>query len=160
MLLKTQLRRPAFWIQGGIIGALYVALTLSFAAIGYGPIQFRISEALTILPFFAPSAVPGLFIGCAISNLFGGFGLPDVIFGSLATLLAAICTYKIKNQWLAPLPSVLINALVIGGMLSVIEGLPFFYTALTVGAGQTVACYALGLPLLLLLKRYQTTLFR
>lgn len=148
-----------YLVQGAIIAALYTALTLILAPISFGPLQCRVAEALTILPFFTPAAVPGLFIGCAISNVFGGFGLPDIIFGSIATLAAAYCTYKIKNKWLAPLPSVIINALVIGIMLSVMLELPPIITILEVGVGQILACYGIGLPLLLVLQKYGKKVF-
>ena len=96
--------------QSGIIAAAYAALTLLFYPLSYGLSQLRVSEGLCILPYFTPAAVPGLFLGCIVANIFGGFGLLDIVCGSLATLIAAYATYKIKNKWLAPLPAVLANA--------------------------------------------------
>lgn len=99
--------KPATWsgdrvlyiVQAGIIAAVYVVLTVVFAPFGFGEIQVRISEALTILPFFLPAAVPGLFIGCIIGNTLGGAVLPDILFGSLATLIGAVLTYLIGRRY-------------------------------------------------------------
>ena len=89
--------------RGALIGALYAVLTIGLAPISYGPVQFRVSEALTLLPFYLPEAIPGLFAGCVFANFFGGFGLPDMVFGSLATLIAAILSRKSGNIYLAAL---------------------------------------------------------
>ena len=136
-----------------MLAAIYAALTIALAPISYGPLQFRVAEAMTVLPWFYPDAIPGLFVGCLIANLYGGYGIWDVVFGSAATLAAAWLTRRMKNLWLAPLPPVLVNAIVVGAILSVLEGLPFWLTAAEVGLGQFGACYALGLPLLLFLRR-------
>jgi uncharacterized membrane protein len=156
-------RRTRLMVQAALIAALYAALTLlamatPVGALFFGQIQVRIPEALTILPFFTPAAIPGLFIGCLVSNLVGataglGCGVWDVIFGSLATLLAAWLSSKMPKRWLVPLPPVLVNAVVVGSMLHFVAGLPWAWTMLTVGLGQAVACYGLGYPLLLLLDR-------
>ena len=79
-------------VLGAVIAALYVALTLPFAPIAYGPVQFRISEALTILPYFTPAAVPGVTLGCLLSNILMGAPLPDIVFGTIATLVGAFAT--------------------------------------------------------------------
>nr|WP_325298008.1 QueT transporter family protein [uncultured Dysosmobacter sp.] len=146
----------------GIIAALYTVLSLfaNVFGVAYGPIQCRFSEALTVLPFFLPEAVPGLFIGCLVTNLMSTVGPLDIIFGSLATLLAALWTRKMPSKWLAPLPPVLCNAVIIGAMIAWYEagftaafpGL-FAYNAFTVGLGEAIACYVLGLLLLQLLPR-------
>ena len=146
----------------GIIAALYTVLSLfaNVFGVAYGPIQCRFSEALTVLPFFLPEAVPGLFIGCLVTNLMSTLGPLDIIFGSLATLLAALWTRKMPSKWLAPLPPVLCNAVIIGAMIAWYEagftaafpGL-FAYNAFTVGLGEAIACYVLGLLLLQLLPR-------
>jgi uncharacterized membrane protein len=136
-----------------MIGAIYAILTILFAPISYGMVQVRVSEMLMILPFFTPAAIPGLFVGCIIANIFGGFGLLDVIFGSLATLLSAFLVSKIGNKYLAPLPPVIVNAIIIGMVLHVVLDLPLYLTILWVGFGQFIACYGLGLPLLLLLEK-------
>lgn len=137
-----------------MIAAIYAALTISLAPISYGPIQIRIAEAMTVLPYYFPVATPGLFIGCLIANLFGGNGLLDVIFGSLATLIAALLSRRMPHPWLVPLPPVLVNAVVIGGVLHVTTGLPWWLLALEVGAGQLVSCYVLGLSLLYGIQRF------
>lgn len=157
-------------VRAAIIGSLYTALTLivMFTPLGlfaFGPIQIRISEVLAVLPFFTPAAVPGLFIGCLITNILGasaglGGGMLDIIFGSLATLLAAYLTYKIKNKWLAPLPPVIINGIVIGVILHFAVNAPLLETILFVSIGQFVACYLLGMPLILLLQKHKVKLFR
>lgn len=146
----------------GIIAAIYAVLSLlsSVFGIAYGPIQCRFSEALTVLPFLLPEAIPGLFIGCVVSNLMSTVGPLDIIFGSLATLLAAIWTRKMPNKYLAPLPPVICNAVIIGAMISWYEvgftnafwGM-FAFNALTVGIGEAIACYALGLLLLQAVSR-------
>ena len=139
--------------RAAILAAIYAALTIALAPISYGPLQLRLAEAMTILPWLYPEAVPGLFLGCFIANLFGGYGVWDVVFGSTATLAAAYLSSKVKNPWLAPLPPVLVNAIVIGAVLCVLEGLPFWLTAVQVGLGQFGACYILGMPLLFFLRR-------
>ncbi|MCL2517117.1 MAG: QueT transporter family protein [Oscillospiraceae bacterium] len=142
-----------------VIAALYVAFTMLVAPFAYGPVQFRLSEALTILPFIMPEAIFGLFIGCIISNILSPYGFLDLICGSLATLLAAYLTYRAKSKWLAPLPPVIVNAVVIGAVITVSMSAgeafmaAYAYNALTVGAGQLVVCYGLGIPLLLILKK-------
>ena len=140
--------------QGAMIAAIYVVLTILFAPISFGPVQFRIAEALCILPFFTPAAVPGLFVGCIIANLFSPFVL-DVVFGSMATLLACLWTSRMTSRWLAPLPPVLCNAVIVGAEIAWAEtGItPAFWTAfgfnaVTVGLGELIACYALGSLLL------------
>jgi len=92
-----------FLVQAALIAAVYVVLTLVFAPFSYGEIQVRISEALTILPFFTPAAIPGLFVGCILANLLGGAIPLDIAFGSIATLIGAVFTYKLRNsnKWLA-----------------------------------------------------------
>ncbi|MCJ7578208.1 MAG: QueT transporter family protein, partial [candidate division Zixibacteria bacterium] len=99
--------------QVGIIASLYAVITIALAPISYGPIQVRISEALTILPYLTPAAIPGLFIGCVVANVYGGLGIYDIVGGSLCTLLAAFLTFlssRTKKPLFAPLPPVLVNA--------------------------------------------------
>ncbi|MDW7740425.1 MAG: QueT transporter family protein [Bacillota bacterium] len=146
-------KKTVFWIRAAMIGAIYALLTLIFAPISYGMIQVRIAEMLMVLPFFTPAAIPGLFVGCVIANIFGGYGIFDIVFGSLATLISAYLVSKISNKYLVPLPPVLINAVVVGMVLHLVLELPFYLTAAWVGAGQLVACYGLGLPLLLILEK-------
>ena len=149
-----------FLTQSGAIAAVYVLLTMLAAALGLdsGAVQLRLSEALTILPVFTPAAVPGLFIGCLLSNLLAGGVIWDVIFGSLATLIAAIGTYLLrKKPLLAASCPVLANAVIVGLVLSLTNGWPVALTMLEVGAGE-VAAVALGMLVLLpALKRIDLT---
>lgn len=140
-------------VRGAIIAAIYAALTLALAPISYGAGQLRVAEALTVLPFVMPrSAVPGLFVGCLLANLFGGGGIWDIVFGSAATLLAALLTARCRHRLLAPLPPVVLNAVVVGTVLYVLyyagSGIPIWLIMAQVGAGQCLACYGLGLALL------------
>ena len=155
-LMKTGIKRIAY---AALTASMYVALTVAFAPISYGMVQFRISEALTVLPFFTPAAIYGLFVGCLISNIFGGNGIYDIVFGSIATLIAALATYRARSKYLAPLPPVLINAVMIGTMLSLLYDLNIMLCVLSVGFGQIVVLYGLGLPLIYLLEPRSTVLF-
>ena len=141
--------------QAALIAAVYAALTIALAPISYGPMQVRVSEALTVLPAFFPSAVPGLFVGCILANTLGpGAGILDIIFGSLATLTAAWLSYLLRKKTvLVPLPPVVINGFVIGFLLNYVYGYPLIETMLWVAAGQAVACYVLGTPLMLWFKK-------
>lgn len=155
--LSMRNKKIQYLTVSAMIAAVYLALTMLFYAISFSPMQSRLAEALTVLPYFTPLAIPGLFVGCLISNILGGNGIWDIIFGSLATLLSAFLTYKLtfgrpRRKWLAPLPPVLINAVVIGAMLSVLYELPLFVTMLEVGVGQIIACYVAGFPLMLLFE--------
>ena len=139
----------------GIIAAVYAGLTLLLPIPQYGGVQLRVAEAMTVLPFLIPEAIPGLAVGCFLANLLGSPYVLDWVFGTLATLLAALWTSRLKNKWLAPLPPVICNAVIVGAEIayfSVLDGaafLPAFgFNALTVGAGEAIACFALGLPLL------------
>lgn len=123
------------------------------APISYGPVQFRVSEVLTLLPFYMPEAVPGLFIGCVFSNFYGGFGLPDMVFGGLATLIAAILTRRSPNIFVGALWPVVSNMIIIGIMLHVLIEAPLITTCIYVGLGEMGACYLLGVPLMKLLER-------
>lgn len=153
-----------FITQAAAIAALYVVLTLFINAfdLASGAIQVRISEALTILPFFTPAAVWGLFIGCLLSNFLTGAAVWDVIFGSLATLLGAIGTYLLRKwKWLAPIPPILSNTLIIPFVLTyaygIPGGIPFFMA--TIGIGEILSCGVLGMFLLFTLQKYRNLLF-
>jgi uncharacterized membrane protein len=137
-----------------IIAAIYAAITVVFGFISYGQLQVRVSEALTILPFIFPDAAVGLFVGCIIANIFGGYGIIDIVFGSLATLIAAYLTSKMPHRLLAPLPPVIVNAVVVAFILKFTAGLPLFVSMVYVGLGEFIACYLLGLPLLYMFKKY------
>jgi uncharacterized membrane protein len=143
-----------------MIAAIYVLLTYIFAPLSFNYIQFRVSEVLTVLPFFTPLAIPGLFIGTLLANLFSPAGIHDVIFGSLATLIAAYLTSLTKNKYLAPLPPVIVNAVIVGTLLGVVGGLPVSipWLMVYVGLGQIGVCYILGIPFMILLERYRHVL--
>ena len=157
---QTQLRNIA---RGAVIAALYAALTLLLHAISYGPVQFRVAEALTLLPVLCAEAVPGLFLGCLLANLPGGAVWFDVIFGSVATLLAALASRRLrKRPALAAAMPVLSNGLIVGLVVYLgyvrAPGAPFEPLVLlgtmgTVALGELVVCYALGLPLVAALRR-------
>ena len=149
-----------FITTAAIIAALYVVLGVIFLPINFGVVQFRIPEILTVLPYFTPAAIYGLFVGCIIANLIGGNGLWDVVLGSLATLLAAYLSYKMPKKFLVPLPPVIVNALIVGPMLSFLLQWPLLLSVASVGAGQLVVCYILGYPFLLVLDKFKNTLFR
>ena len=155
------MNKTRYLVHASIIAAIYVVLTLVFAPISYGEtlIQIRISEALTVLPFFTPAAIPGLFIGCIISNLFSPVGAIDAVVGSLATLLAAYLSYKMPKKFLVPLPPVIINGLVVGAMLHYVYKFPLGLSIISVTIGQIVACYGLGLVVLFVLDKYKKQLF-
>lgn len=152
---------------GAMIAALYVAFTYlsSIFGLASGVVQVRISEALCILPYFTAAAVPGLAVGCLVANLL--FATPlDVIFGTLATLIGAVGTRLLRKQtpYLAPVPPIVANAVIIPFVLAAGNIIPFdtislTVTAGTVGLGEIISCAVLGIPLLFLLKRYRVRLF-
>ena len=139
---------------GGLVAALYVALTALFAPISFGMVQFRVAEMLTLLPVLSPVSVPGLFLGCLISNLLFGAPWQDVVFGSIATLVAALLTRLMrKDLWLAALMPVVINGLVVGSMLSLVYGLPWLASMGFVALGEAGVCYVLGVPMVRVLEK-------
>lgn len=156
-------KRVLFMTQGALIAAIYVVLTFSFATFSSGPIQVRLAEGLTILPYFTPAAIPGLFVGCLIGNLLAGSLLPDVIFGSLATLIGAVFTYLLrkKSKYLAPIPPILSNTIIVPFILKYAYGepLPIPYMMLTVGIGEVISCGIIGLILMTALNRYKHRIF-
>lgn len=136
-------------VTAGIIAALYVVLTMISAMLGLssGVIQVRISEALTVLPYFTPAAIPGLFLGCLIANILSGSIAVDVIFGSLATLLGAIGSYLLrKYKFLVAIPPVISNMIIVPMVLKFAYHLDdaLWFMALTVGIGQIICCVGLG----------------
>ena len=138
----------------GIIAALYAGLTILLQAFSFGAIQVRVSEAMTLLPLLTPAAIPGLAIGCFVANLLGPYGIHDVVFGTLATLIAAVLTRKLrKNVYLAAAMPVLANALIIGPMLYWMYGGSWLLNILTVGVGEAIACFLLGIPLVKSLEK-------
>lgn len=152
------MKNTKFIVQAAIIAAVYATLTIILMPFSYGVMQIRVSEALTILPFFTPAAIPGLFAGCLVSNMVGPYGLPDMIFGSGATLVAAVGSYYLrKRPFLVPLPPVIANGIMIGGMLRYAYAVPMPLIAciLWVAAGEFIACYGIGYPLIRYLRKYK-----
>jgi uncharacterized membrane protein len=149
---------------GAIIAAVYALLTIFLAPISSGLIQCRVAEAMCVLPYFTFAAVPGLFVGCLLANLLTGAPVYDVLFGSLATLIAAYITFLMRKRvtkYLAPLPSVVINALVVGALLTYVYqvGVRYWVAVGYVAVGQAIACFALGLPLMALLGKFGDSFF-
>ena len=156
--------KVTFLTQAAVIAAIYVVLTIIFAPFSFGDVEVRISEALTILPFFTPAAIPGLFVGCIIANLFGGAIPVDIIFGSIATLIGAVFTYRLRscNRFLAPIPPIVSNAVIVPFVLHFGYGvnLPIPLMMLTVGIGEVVSCGVVGLILQTALLKYKNVIFR
>ena len=157
-------KNTQYLVQAALIGAVYVVITVAFAPLSFGEIQVRFSEALTILPFFTQAAVPGLFVGCLIANILGGAILPDIIFGSLATLLGALGTYALrkKSRYLAPVPPIIANILIVPFVLRYGYGveLPVPFMMLTVGVGEVISAGILGFILLSVLYKNRKNIFR
>ena len=162
--MYIQDKKTRLMTESALIAAVYVALVLLFKPISFGAIQFRIAEALFILPFFSLSAVPGLALGCLLGNFFSGAAMPDVLFGTLATLLAAILSYKLRdiNKWLVCLPPILANAIIVPFVLQYAYGVPdgYFFLFATVGIGEILAVGVLGNILLLALEGRKEVIFR
>ncbi|HKM03295.1 MAG TPA: QueT transporter family protein [Lachnospiraceae bacterium] len=156
-------KKVLFLTQAAMIAALYVVLTFLANTFGLAnhAIQIRFSEALTILPYFTPAAIPGLFIGCLLSNILTGCALLDIIFGSIATLIGAFFVYALrKYKWLTPLPPIMANALIIPFVLKYAYGIePIWFSFITVFAGEVISCGILGLLLLFTLKKYEKIIF-
>ena len=156
-------KNVTFLTHAAMIAAIYVVLTVVFQPFSFGEVQVRISEMLTILPIFTPAAIPGLFVGCLISNFLGGAILLDVIFGSIATLIGAVFTWKLRNssKWLAPLPPIVANAIIVPFTLYYGYGvnLPIPFMMLTVGIGEVISCGVLGMILYGALNKYRYAIF-
>ena len=146
-----------------MVAALYAVMGYfgNIFGLTFGPIQFRFAEALTVLPFLFPATVPGLFVGCVIVNLLSPYGPLDIVVGSAATLIAAVWTSKLNNKWLAPLPPVLCNTVLVGFTIGWAEAngftaalpMAWLVNGLSVGVGELGVCYLLGMLLLELLPR-------
>ena len=158
-------KKVLYLVHGAVIAALYVVLTLLANALGLAnyAIQVRFSEALTMLPVFTPAAIPGLFLGCIISNTLTGCMLLDIIFGSIATLIGAAGTWLLRNKakWLAPLPPIIANTIIVPFVLAYVyhaEG-AIYYFMLTVGIGEIISCGVLGMLLRTVLQKYRGQIF-
>ena len=159
-----QNKKTLYLAQAGAIAALYIALTVVFAPFSFGEIQVRIAEALTILPAFTAAALPGLYVGCLLGNILGGAVLPDVIFGSLATLLGALGTRVLRNAhpFLAPVPPIVANVLIVPWVLKYAYAvdLPIPFMMFSVGAGEVISCGVLGMIFYFALKKRKDTVFK
>ena len=175
MKMRFSLKKLA---AAAAVGALYVALTMLLAPISYSPlpffpVEFRVSEVLCILPFFFPGSAFGLFAGCLIANVLSPFGIIDVVFGSLATLLAGLCTAAIgakarktgKAGWgaciAACLMPVLFNGPIIGAVIAFSSTQGAFWESFVlngaqIGLGEMAVMLALGLPAMRYLLRSKT----
>lgn len=169
---KTVSFRTLSLAQAAMIAALYIIMTFIANAFGLAnhAIQVRFSEALTILPYFTPAAIPGLYVGCLLSNILTGCALPDILFGSLATLIGALGTYALRKwKWCAPICPIIANTIIVPLILVygyglLIEGMSpiqcLGFYCLTVGAGELISCGILGMILLTALQRFSGRLFR
>ena len=149
--MKTQTKATRRLARGAVIAALYTALTLLLAPISYGQLQVRLSEALTLLPILLPEAVPALAVGCLLSNILGGCTIFDIVFGTLATLLAALCTRRLRGKfWLAAAMPVVFNGVIVGAVVHYCysPAFPLPLCMLTVAIGEAIACMIVG-PLLI-----------
>jgi len=154
-------KRIRYIATAGLIAAIYVLLIVIFYYSSFLVNQIRFAEALTVLPFLTPAAIPGLFIGCFLGNIMGGLGWIDIVIGPLLTLAAAIATRTIRVSFgdtktgmaLAPLPPVLLNAFGVPFYLSSMYAVDYWAVVTSIGLGQLVACYVIGLPLLILLRK-------
>lgn len=160
MIMKNRKKLLVEIIAGGIIAAIYAVITILLAPISYGPVQVRIAEGLNVMPLYLASGVPGLTVGCFIANIFGGYGLPDIIFGTLATLLASLSVGFIRKTGnrtlryiLTVLSVTLFNAVIVGAELSMLEGIPFFMVAAEVGLGELVSMLTAGTVIMLVMDR-------
>lgn len=148
---------------GAVIAALYVVLTMPFASFASGPIQFRLAEALTILPYFTPAAIPGLTIGCFLANLLSGAAALDLVFGTMATLIGSLISYSLRRQkWPACLPPILSNAIIIPWVLRFAYGAPdaIPYLMVSIGLSECISVGILGNILLLALMPFRRLLFK
>ena len=134
------------------IAAMYAAITICSAPLSYGLVQFRLSEALVVLCAMEPVIGVGITVGCFLANLFSTVTALDVVVGTAATALACLWTAKCKRFWLLPLPNILVNAVLVGGMLAFVlfpgnTAMGFAIAAAQVGFGEVTVMYVLGLPL-------------
>lgn len=156
-------KKLLFLVHAAVIAALYVVLTFLANLFGLAnyAIQVRFSEALTVLPLFTPAAVPGLAAGCLLANILTGCALPDILLGTLATLLGAVFTRLLrKHKWLAPIPPIAANTLIVPFVLRYVYGIrPLWLSFITVCIGELISCGLLGGLLISLLWKYRGVLF-
>lgn len=156
-------KKVQFITQGAVIAAIYVVLVLIFDTFSFGPIQFRIAEMLTIMPYFTPAAIPGLFVGCLIANIIGGGLIWDIVFGSIATLIGAIGSYLVrKNKWLVPLQPIIANMVIVPFVLKYAYGYDglLVYFMFTVGLSEIIVCGIIGMALLTVMAKNREHIFK
>jgi uncharacterized membrane protein len=140
-------------LRGAVIAAIYVALCAGLPWISYGMIQFRVAEALAVLPILYAEAIPGLFVGCLLANIIGGFGVWDIFGGSLVTLIAALVTYRFRASFMAYLSPVVFNSLLVSAYLTlVVGGAPYYAWVGWIFLGEAVVVFGLGVPLIRALR--------
>jgi len=152
----------------GLIAALYAVITLALGFISYGPIQFRIAEIMTLLPLFGKEYIIALTLGCFLANVIGPYGLPDIIFGTLATFISVylvyltgkVMNYKKGHILIASLWPTIVNAIIIGIMLNIISGFPLIISILEVGFGEFVVITIIGVPLFKVFKEKYSKLLK
>ncbi|HHV79455.1 MAG TPA: QueT transporter family protein [Firmicutes bacterium] len=154
-MLRKDRFSVAYLARVSVIAAVYAAATVTppLNSISYGPVQFRLSEALTVLAYVSDAAIPGLAVGCFLANLASPFLAWDLTFGVAATFVAACLTRVMPHPCLAPLPPVIINAVVVAWYVSVLCESPYLVTAGYIAIGEATVCYLLGYPLLILLLK-------
>ena len=148
--------------QAAAIAAIYVVVTGMIVPVAFGPVQFRISEALCVLPYFTPAAIPGVTLGCLLSNILYGSAALDIVFGSLATLIGAVGSWMLrKNKWLVCVPPILSDTIIIPWVLRYAYGSADLIPVMmvTVGIGEILAIGVLGNLLLAALERYKDVIF-
>ena len=156
-------KKVLFIVQAAAIAAIYVVLTVVFAPLSVGEVQVRFAEALTVLPFFTPAAIPGLFVGCIIGNFLGGAIPLDILCGSIATLIGALGSYALrKHKLLLPVPPIAANTVIVPFVLYYGYGvnLPIPFMMLTVGIGEVISCGVIGIIVMLALEKYETVIFK
>ena len=163
--MRSSTRRMA---KIGLIAALYAVITLALGFISYGPIQFRIAEIMTLLPLFGKEYIIALTLGCFLANVIGPYGIPDIVFGTLATFIRVYLVYltgKIMDDrkgyiLIASLWPTIVNAIIIGIMLNIISGLPLIISILEVGFGEFVVITIIGVPLFKAFKEKYSKLLK
>lgn len=156
-------KKVVFLVQSAMIAAIYVVLVYIFKPISFSAIQIRIAEALTILPYFTPAAIPGITLGCLLGNFLTGADMLDVIFGTLATLLGALGSFSLRRwKFLVPLPPIIANTIIVPWVLRyayhIPDAIPFMM--ITIGIGEVLSCGVLGMLLLFSLNKYKNIIFK
>lgn len=140
-------------VKAGVIAAIYFVVTILLGSVSYGPIQFRISESLVVLPMVEPAAIWGVFIGCLLANIGSPFGLLDILGGSLVTLLAAYLTSKTNIFYKGILPPIILNALIVSIWVSYFTKMPYYLVALYIALSEAIVTGVFGYVVITVYKR-------